>query len=100
MLGVSPGSVSRLRRHGLLVSLDGKPSYSRADVQAVVEDPWLDGAQAAKVLGVGRTRVLQLAQAERIPSWVSPLGRRFYRRQQLEVVARARAVRFHSQRLA
>lgn len=97
VLGLTPDQVTRLRRHGLLVDLGTYPTYSLDDVLEVAADPWLDGVEAAKILGVSRTRVAQLAIAERIPSHVSPLGRRWYRQRQLEVVANARNRKWHSQ---
>lgn len=79
------------------MDLGAFPTYSLDDVLDVAADPWLDGAQAAKILGVSRTRVAQLAAAERIPSHVSALGRRWYRQRQLEVVANARNRKWHPQ---
>ena len=90
LLNMKPKTVQRLRRQGLLVTLPGYPSYSLADVQAFVEDPWLNGSQAAAVLGVSRSRVSQLADAEKIPVRLTAGGRRVYRLRQLEVVAHAR----------
>jgi predicted XRE-type DNA-binding protein len=94
LLGISELRVSRLRREGLLVRLDGYPSYSRSDVQQYLDDPWLSGRQAAVILGVSHVRVSQLANEERIPVHRSRSGRRIYRQRQLEVVANARRARF------
>lgn len=93
LLGLTPFRVTRLRREGLLVRLEGHPTYSRSDVQEYLENPWLTGVQAAIILGVSHARVSQLAAAERIPAHVLPSGRRVYRQRQLEVVARARSLR-------
>jgi hypothetical protein len=93
MLTLSTLQVTRLRREGLLIRLHGYPSYSRRDVQKFIDDPWLNGAQAALVLGVSHTRVSQLAAEERIPVHRTASGRRVYRLHQLEVVANARRVR-------
>jgi hypothetical protein len=95
MLGLSPIRVAGLRREGLLIRLAGYPSYSRSDIQAFIDNPWLNGTQAAQVLGVSRTRVSQLADAERIPVHLTSGGHRVYRMKQLEVVANARNRRFH-----
>lgn len=93
LLGLSSMRVTRLRREGLLTKLDGYPSYSRADVQEFIDNPWLNGVQAAMVLEVSHARVSQLADAEKIPVHVTPSGRRMYRQRQLEVVANARRAR-------
>lgn len=99
LLGTSESTVTRLRRHGLLVDLGGWPSYSRADVLDVLENPWLDGQGAADILGVSRQRVRELAAEDKVPSHVAATGRRFYRQKQIEVVARARNLRFHGHKL-
>lgn len=93
LLGMPETTVTRLRREGLLVRLDGYPSYSRADVQEFLDNPWLNGRQAALLLQVSHVRVSQLASEERIPVRVLPSGTRVYRMKQLEVVANARRVR-------
>ena len=93
LLEVPLGAVENLRRQGLLKTLTGHPSYSRADVLDVADNPWLNGTQAAAVLGVTRTRVYQLAIAEKIPVHHTKNGRRVYRLRQLQVVARARRQR-------
>lgn len=96
LLGVSEIRVSALRRDGLLVRLEGYPSYSRTDVQEFIDNPWINGGQAAVVLGVSHSRVSQLADDERIPVHHTRAGRRVYRLKQLEVVANARALKFHT----
>jgi predicted XRE-type DNA-binding protein len=96
MLGLSEVTVTRLRREGLLIQLDGYPSYSRADVQEFIDNPWLNGRQAALVLGVSHNRVSQLAAAEKIPVHLTKSGKRVYRLRQLDVVARARSLKFHN----
>lgn len=90
LLGLTEIRVTRLRREGLLKTLAGYPSYSRSDVEEFVTNPWLNGQQAAMILGVSRTRVSQLAGAERIPFHRTSSGKRVYRQKQLEVVANAR----------
>jgi hypothetical protein len=94
MLGMSEIQVSRLRREGLLIRLPGLPSYSRADVEEFIDNPWLIGRQAAMILGVSHNRVSQLAAAEKIPTHFTRSGKRVYRQRQLEVVANARRERF------
>lgn len=93
VLGMPETTVTRLRREGLFVQLEGYPSYSHADVQEFLDNPWLNGVQAAMILGVSHARVSQLAAAEKIPVHVTASGRRMYRQRQLEVVANARAAR-------
>jgi hypothetical protein len=72
MLHLTEDRVARLRRDGLLARLEGYPSYSRADVQEFINNPWLTGAQAALLLGVSHTRVSQLADDEKIPCTTPP----------------------------
>jgi plasmid maintenance system antidote protein VapI len=90
MLNLTETRVTRLRREGLLVRLDGYPSYSRTDVREFIDNPWLNGRQAALVLGVSHNRVSQLATEEKIPFHLTHSGHRVYRLRQLEVVAHAR----------
>jgi hypothetical protein len=96
LLGLSEIRVSALRREGFLARLDGHPSYSRSDVQEFIDNPWINGTQAAFLIGVTRTRVFQLANAEKIPVHYTASGHRVYRLKQLEVVANARAIKFHT----
>ena len=93
VLGMSEVTVTRFRREGLLVTLEGLPSYSRADVQEFINNPWLNGVQAAMILGVSHARVSQLANDEKIPVHLTRSGQRVYRQRQLEVVTRARRAR-------
>jgi predicted site-specific integrase-resolvase len=90
LLGMPETTVTRFRREGLLIQLEGYPSYSRADVQEFVDNPWLNGVQAAMIPGISHARVSQLAASEKIPVHVTASGRRMYRQRQLEVVANAR----------
>jgi excisionase family DNA binding protein len=95
LLDLPTWTVTWLRSEGLLgPRLEGNPSYSRSAVEAFLANPFINGSSAAKVLGVTRTRVYQLAEADRIPYFKSPSGRHWYRVKQLEVVANARRVRF------
>lgn len=100
LFGMSEVTVTRFRREGLLIRLAGYPSYSRADVQEFIDNPWLNGQQAAKVLGVSRSRVSELARGAKLPAHLTASGRRVYRMRQLEVVANARNVRFHQSTVA
>ncbi len=93
LLGLSEIRVTRLRREGLLVKLSGYPSYSRSDIEVFLDNPWLNGLQAAMILGVSHHRVSQLAADERIPVHRTVTGKRVYRQRQIEVVANARKQR-------
>jgi DNA-binding transcriptional MerR regulator len=94
LLGVSVDTVRRMRGRGLLVGdLGPQHLYSRSEIEAFIADPWLTGAAAAKILGVGRTRVSQLASDDKIPFRLTTSGRRVYRESQTRVVANARHAR-------
>lgn len=91
ILGVGESVVARYRREGLLVEeRGGRRLYSSAEVESVRDDPRLTGRETAAILGVSHNRVSQLAKAYKIPVHLTPSGQRVYRRQQIEVVARAR----------
>lgn len=96
MLGLPEVTVTRLRREGLLSRLPGYPSYSRSDVREFIDNPWLNGRQAALVLGVSHNRVSQLAADGKIPVHRTESGKRIYRLRELEVTAVARNLEFHS----
>lgn len=90
-MGVSERTIARLRREGLLTEVrGGRRLYSRSEVDAFLENPWINGREAAKILGVSHNRVSQLAAAEKIPAHRTTSGRRVYRLRQLEIVAHAR----------
>ncbi|MEV7395691.1 hypothetical protein [Aeromicrobium sp. NPDC092404] len=93
LLRLSEIRVTRLRREGLLIQLSGYPSYSRSDIEEFLDNPWLNGVQAASILGVSHHRVSQLAAADRIPAHRTASGKRIYRLRQIEVVANARKQR-------
>ena len=71
MLGLSEVTVSRLRREGLLIQLDGYPSYSRTDVQEFIDNPWLNGRQAALV--VMSRQVVESADGCAVDGGVDPV---------------------------
>jgi len=54
---------------------------------------WTNVGEVADYLGVHRSRVRQLLDADRIPFVAAPNGRRYVRRSQLEVIANARDLR-------
>ena len=99
LLGLSQIRVTRLRREGLLIRLEGFPSYSHNDVHAFINNPWINGRQAAQILGVSHNRVSQLAAAEKVPVHHTPSAKRVYRMKQLEVVAQGRNVKFHGNKV-
>ncbi len=110
ILGCSVTGVRRLIADGALPPTDRyrHRQLARADVEVlalriyrwrghldVAEAYWLTGQRAAGVLGVNVTRLNQLAVRGFLPFEVHADGPRLYRRQQLEVVAQARAARWH-----
>jgi excisionase family DNA binding protein len=54
---------------------------------------WVTTRQAAPILGVNRSRVGQLVDADRIRYETTSGGRRLFRRQQIEVIGNARLSR-------
>ena len=57
--------------------------------------PWLaTNREAAQMLGVSRERVKQLVDAGRLPC-LEYRGHRYFRRQQIQVIANARNARWH-----
>jgi len=93
LLRVGEKAIVRMQREGLLVRLDGYPTCSRSDVTAVAQDGWLTGGEAARLLGISRTRLVQLVRRDKVPYRTLSTGRRVYRRSHVEVVAHARAAR-------
>jgi excisionase family DNA binding protein len=108
ILGLSVSSVRRLIAAGRLPV--GRRyqhrSLPRADVEALageiypwwrhVNDPesyWVTGRRAARVLGVTRARLGQLARGDLVPYVAHQDGTRLYRRHQLAVMAKAREPR-------
>lgn len=61
----------------------------------VSEPDWITGTEAAKILEISKTRVWQLALKDLLPWEFADNGRRKYRRSQIEVISRARQIRWH-----
>ena len=100
ILGVKYGTVSRLIDAGILHRVPGQhPSLSRAEVEGQADHPhrseWITGTEAASILGISKTRVWQLALKDLLPWEFADNGRRRYRRAQIEVISRARQLRWH-----
>jgi len=107
LLGVSTARVAELVAEGRLtpVAKWAKAGLLRADVERrTLErwrpgDPtWLTTAEVAAVLGVTGPRVSQHARRGFLPYERTPGGRRVFRPAQVEVIARARRERFHTER--
>ena len=107
ILAVHVATVDRMIRRGVLTpaSRFATAQLSRDQVehlalttrpvrQLVDGDYWVSRRGAATVLGVSERRVTQLVQADRLPYVVHRDGWRLHRRAQVEVVAKARRVRF------
>lgn len=76
------------------------PPPVRHDVPPDTEHEWVRGNEAAAaILGVSPSRISQLAAQGRLPFTYSKTSRRWYRVDHLELVARARQVRFHGKQV-
>lgn len=100
ILGVPMSVVKILIRQGVLHRVPGQfPSLSKAQVEERARNPqsseWVTGTEAAHILGLSTTRVWQLALKDRLPFEYATSGRRRYRRAQIEVISRARQIRWH-----
>lgn len=100
ILGVPISTVERLIRHGILHRVAGQfPSMSKTEVEEHARNPqpseWVTGTEAAHILGLSKTRVWQLALKDLLPFEYAASGRRRYRRAQIEVISRARQIRWH-----
>lgn len=100
ILGVPMSTVKRLICHGVLHRVPGQyPSLSKAEVEERARNPqpseWVTGIEAARILGLAKTRVGQLALKDLLPFEYAVNGRRRYRRSQIEVISRARQIRWH-----
>ena len=113
ILGVHPSAIPKMTRRGDLRKREGRrPILSRADVLALRdtraaheavraaarapqppqppdnEHEWLTSGQAAEMMGVGPEAVRVRARRGRLPSELHD-GRRWFRRDHLELVRRA-----------
>ena len=100
MLGTSVGQIPKLIRDGLLDRVKGQyPTLSRAQVQEQARSPrqteWINVTVAAQILGLSKTRVGQLSIKGLLPFEITASGRRRFRRTQIEVISRARQIRWH-----
>lgn len=100
ILGAPISTVQRLIRHGVLHRVPGQfPSLSKTEVEERLRNPqpseWVTGNEAARILGLSKTRVWQLALKDLLPWEYAASGRRRYRRAQIEVISRARQIRWH-----
>jgi len=95
ILGIRELSVSRLVNQGVLPKTVRGQRFGldRADVERVALERfraphpyWCTAGDAAKILGVDVTRVLQLVDQGLVPA-VQHTGRWYFRRHQLEVIA-------------
>lgn len=73
---------------------------SRRLVEEHLQNPpvseWVSLTEAAEILALSKSRAGQLADNGLLPFETGPNGRRRFRRQQVEVISRARQVRWHS----
>jgi hypothetical protein len=116
LLGVHISAVPKMVRRGDLVPRPGRPSLSRADVEALrdaraaaaeqrreegpkpgprppdLEHTWLRAAGAAAVLGSTPVAVMARARRGRLPSTLHD-GARWFALEQLELVKRAERAR-------
>ena len=101
MLGVSVTQIPKLIRDGLLDRVEGQfPSLSRTQVEEQAPNPrlteWVNVTEAAHILGLSKTRVGQISNKDLLPFEITASGRRRFRRAQIEVISRARQVRWHA----
>ena len=103
ILGVRANSVDQLVSRGVLPKAVKRQRHGLdlADVEYLALQrytpghPWFaTNREAAQILGVSRSRVSQLVNAGRLP-FVERRGRRYFRRQQIQVIANARNARWH-----
>lgn len=101
ILGLTVHQVARLVRKGISERIPNQhPSLSRHQVEEHLASPkpaeWVTTTEAAEILGISKSRTGQIAGKGLLPFEVGPNGRRRFRRQQVEVISRARQVRWHS----
>src|SRR3954452_4860003 len=103
ILGVQPNSVDRLVSRGVLHKeikrqrrgLDLTDVETLALQRYIPGRPWFaTNREADQILGISRSRLNQLVNAGRLP-FVEYRGRRYFRRQQIQVIANARNARWH-----
>lgn len=88
LLSVGHTRLESMLRDGLLTSLTLEAAL---DARA---QGWIRTGDVMAILGVNRSRVGQLVEADRLPCYQArPGGRRWYRRAQVEVIANAREAR-------
>ena len=88
LLDVGHTRLESMLRDGVLASL------ALEDVLRAREQGWIRTGDVMAILGVNRSRVGQLVEADRRPCYQArPGGRRWYRRAQVEVIANAREAR-------
>ena len=102
ILGIPVGSIKRLIREGRLHRVPKQfPSMSREEAlafqNAPVEQYWVTGSEAARLMGISTTRIGQLADTARLPFVIGETGRRRFRRSQVLVIRNARAARWHGE---
>ena len=105
ILGMSVTQIPKLIRDGLLDRVEGQfPSLSRTQVEEQARNPrlteWVNVTVnvtvAALILGLSKTRVGQISNKDLLPFEITASGRRRFRRTQIEVISRARQVRWHA----
>jgi excisionase family DNA binding protein len=103
ILGVRESTVVKWVAEGALPKAVTLQRYGldRADVENLAQQwyttghPWFaTNREAAQILGISRERLKQLVDAGRL-TCVEYRGRRYFRRQQVQVIANARNARWH-----
>ncbi len=100
ILGQSIGRVQGLIKSGVLTRTPNRQrSLSRSQVEDQLANPkqpeWINAQAASAILGISKTRTGQLADKGFLPFDVGHSGSRRYRRQQIEIISRARQIRWH-----
>lgn len=100
LLGATTEHVKRLIDAGVLTRTPGQRwSMSRQQVQEHLANPepskWISDTEAAAILQISKSRTSQIADKGFLPFEIGTNGRRRYRRNQIEVISRARQIRWH-----
>lgn len=100
ILGTGTSHVKRLLDTGVLTKASGQSwPLSRRQAEEHLANPkptkWVTGTEAAAILGISKSRTSQIADKGLLPFEVGANGRRRYRRTQVEVISRARQIRWH-----